>query len=62
MYEQYRVAYHLTMNQREERTSAINSYLREVERLKNFSPEWKPISLKKYIQEYQRRLKAAKVS
>jgi len=36
-------------------TAAFNSYQREVKRLKSCSPEWKPISLKEYIQGYHKK-------
>ncbi|MCX6731067.1 MAG: hypothetical protein NTZ55_04410 [Candidatus Roizmanbacteria bacterium] len=43
------------MKQNEVSVSALNSYKREIKRLKSCSPEWKPISLKEYVQEYQKR-------
>jgi len=36
-------------------SAALSSYQRKVKRLKNCSPEWKPISLKEYIQGYHKK-------
>lgn len=36
-------------------TSAVNSYHRDMKRLKSVSPEWKPVSLKKYVEEFQKK-------
>jgi len=36
-------------------SAAINSYQKEVKRLKSCSPDWKPISLKEYIQGYNKK-------
>jgi hypothetical protein len=35
---------------------ALNSYKREIKRLKSCSPDWKPISLKEYTQEYNKKI------
>jgi hypothetical protein len=40
------------MKQSKELELALNSYKKEVERLRNCSPDWKPIPLKEYIQQY----------
>ena len=34
---------------------ALSSYQRDVRRLKSYSPDWKPISLKEYIQSYHKK-------
>gem|GEM_PF-3843080 len=34
---------------------ALALYKRQMKRLKNISPEWKPISLKEYINQYYKR-------
>ena len=36
-------------------SAAINSYQKEVKRLKSCSPDWKPISLKEYMRDYQKK-------
>lgn len=39
-------------------SAAINSYQKEVKRLKSCSPDWKPISLKEYMREYHNKLES----
>jgi hypothetical protein len=43
------------MKQSEVMVTALNSYKREVKRLKSCSPDWKPIPLKEYIQRYYKK-------
>lgn len=40
------------MKQCEAMIAALNSYKRDVKRLKSCSPDWKPIPLKEYIKRY----------
>lgn len=36
---------------------ALSSYERDIKRLKNCSPDWKPIALKEYILDYKKNTK-----
>lgn len=48
----------MSMTKSEAMISAHKLYNKEVQKLKSFSPEWKPISFKKYIIEHQRKKQA----